>query len=417
MIDTIVFIVLIGITLLLGYVGNHIFSRTRIPDVVWLFVFGLLITHFGLVPREPFIAISNLLASIALFIILFDAGLNMDIHKFLHGFSRSFLLAILGFVFSVLSVAGVAVFMLKLDILHGLLLGSILGGTSSALVISMVSRLRIKENTKTALSLESVLTDPIVIVVSMALMALIVPASFTAVYSPVHGILSAFSIGIVVGLVTGVVWLFVLDKVRGKSFDYMLTLGLLFLLYAGVEYSGGSGAIAALFFGLVLGNGKIFSETIHLNKKYIISEYWYLRRLQTEITFFIRSFFFVFLGLVVVINQSYIIYGLAVAAILIIVRLLAVQISLSGLKMPSYEKNVIRIMAPRGLAAAILAQLAVIYAVPGADTLTSIIFIVILTTAIYSSLLVAVVSRREEKKLSKAHKKQHKTHKSGVLHE
>jgi cell volume regulation protein A len=406
MIDASVFIVLIGVTLLLGYVGNHIFSRTRIPDVVWLFLFGLLITHFGIVPREPFVAISNLLASIALFIILFDAGLNMDLHKFLHGFSRSFLLAILGFVFSVLAVAGLAVFMLKLDILSGLLLGSILGGTSSALVISMVSKLRIHENTKTSLSLESVLTDPIVIVISMAVMALIVPTSFTAVYSPVHGILSAFSIGIVIGLFTGLLWLFVLDKVRGKSFDYMLTLGLLFLLYAGVEYSGGSGAIAALFFGLVLGNGKFFSEKLKLNKQYVISEYWYLRRLQTEITFFIRSFFFVFLGLVVVINQAYILYGLAFAAVLILIRLAAVQISVSGLKIPSYDKNVIRIMAPRGLAAAILAQLAVIYAVPGADTLTSIIFIVILVTALYSSILVAAVSRKEEKKLSKARKKQ-----------
>jgi cell volume regulation protein A len=405
MIDAIVFIVLIGITLLLGYIGNHIFSKTMVPDVVWLFLFGLLITHFGLVPRDPFIAISNLLASIALFIILFDAGLNMNIQKFLSGFSRSFLLAVLGFTLSTLAVAGLAFFVLRMDLLQGLLLGSILGGTSSALVISMVSKLRMRENAKTTLSLESVLTDPIVIVVSMALMALIVPGAFTAVYSPVHGIVSAFSIGIAVGLIAGIIWLFVLDRIRGKNFDYMLTLGLLFLLYAGVEYSGGSGAIAALFFGIVLGNGKMFSEMFKLNKKYVISEYWYLRRLQNEITFFIRSFFFVFLGLVVTINQSYILYGALFAAAVILVRLAAVQISAIGLKMTPYEKNILRIMAPRGLAAAILAQLAIIYGVPGADALTSIIFVVILATAIYSSIFVAALSRREEKRDVKARRK------------
>jgi cell volume regulation protein A len=298
----------------------------------------------------------------------------------------------------VLAVTGLSVFVLKMDLLQGLLLGSILGGTSSALVINMISNLRMRESAKTTLSLESVLTDPIVIVVSMAIMALIVPGAFTAVYSPVHGILSAFSIGIAIGLITGILWLFVLDRIRGKNFDYMLTLGLLFLLYAGVEYSGGSGAIAALFFGLVLGNGKMFSDIFKLNKKYIISEYWYLRRLQTEITFFIRSFFFVFLGLVVTINQSYILYGLLFAAALILVRLAAAQISLVGLKMTPYEKNMVRIMVPRGLAAAILAQLAVIYGVPGADALTSIIFIVILVTAIYSSMLVAALSRKEDRK-------------------
>ena len=49
------------------------------------------------------------------------------------------------------------------------------------------------------------------------------------------------------------------------------------------------------------------------------------------------------------------------------------------------EKNMIRTMAPRGLAAAVLAQLAVAYGIPNASVFSDIIFIVILATVIYTT--------------------------------
>ncbi|MFH1237406.1 MAG: cation:proton antiporter [Candidatus Aenigmatarchaeota archaeon] len=410
MIEPLMFILLVGVTLLLGYIGNHIFSKTKIPDVIWLFIFGILIAYFGFVPRAPFVSMSNLMISIALFVILFDAGLNTSMYKFVHDFSRSFLLALTGFVFSMLATAAVAVLFFRFDLLTGLLLGSIVGGTSSALVISMISHLKIDENTRTTLHLESILTDPIVIVVAMTLMALIVPSSFVATYSPVHGILSAFSIGAVAGVVAGLIWLFLLDKIRGKGFDYMVTLGVLFLLYAGVQYSDGSGAIAALFFGLVLGNGRTLHKILRFGSgHYEINEY--LKKFQSEITFFIRSFFFVFLGLIVVINQSYIIYGVIIAVVLIAVRLLSTHVSMLRMEATSFDKNLIRVMAPRGLAAAIMAQLAIVYNVPGADVMTNIIFVVIFVTTIYSSVCVAILSRKsgaEEKECKEEKAKEKK---------
>ena len=52
-------LVLTGVTIFLGYVGNLIFEKTRIPDAVWLLVFGLLVGPiFNLIDTTMFLSIS-----------------------------------------------------------------------------------------------------------------------------------------------------------------------------------------------------------------------------------------------------------------------------------------------------------------------------------------------------------------------
>ncbi|HLD39481.1 MAG TPA: cation:proton antiporter, partial [archaeon] len=202
--------------------------------------------------------------------------------------------------------------------------------------------------------------------------------------SPLQSILSAFSIGAVIGLFVGLIWLFMLDKLRGRPFDYMLTLALLFLLYVFVESAGGSGAIGALAFGLVLGNGTAFSTMLKTKKHFGFSKLQ--RTFQNEVSFFIRAFFFVYLGIIVSINTTYVIYGLAVAVALILVRFVAAEISTYRMTLTHAEKNMIRTMAPRGLAAAVLAQLPAAYNIPNAAVFSDIVFIVILATVIYTTI-------------------------------
>ncbi|MBI4895198.1 MAG: cation:proton antiporter [Candidatus Aenigmarchaeota archaeon] len=395
MIDAWTLVVLIGVTVLLGYIGNHIFSKTKIPDVIWLIIFGLVIAYFNLIPRDPFIAMSAIMASIALFIILFDSGLNIDFFKLIKNVSRSVVLAVLGFVLTTTAVALFTLYFMNFSLLQGLLLGAILGGTCSTTVVGIIGGIRVKDDMKTLLSLESILTDPITIIVSMALIGLMVPIH-GLFGSPIQSIVSAFSIGIVVGLFSGILWLFVLDKIKNKPFDYMVTLGVLFLVFAAAEFTGGSGAIAALFFGIVLGNGKVFSKMLRFKKEYSVSDH--LKKIQAEITFFIRAFFFVFLGLVAIINITYLLYGLGIAAVIIIARFIAVRISIIKMDTGSFEKKIAYGMAPRGLASAVLAQLALTYQVPGSEIFASIIFIVIFTLAIYTSLWIAIFSNHASRK-------------------
>src|SRR3989338_3263590 len=380
--DSFSILALFDITIIVGYVGYLFFDKTRIPDVFWLIIFGLLIGPvFNLVDRALFVSISPFFAALALLIILFDAGINMDFYKMLRSFPRSIALAVVGIAISVTAVAAVSYYFIGLSLLYSVLLGIIVGSTSSEIAITIVKRLHMRESPKMIVTLESILTDPLVIVGAIVMLNLI--SHSAAQISPVQGVLSAFSIGAVIGLIAGLIWLFVLDKLKGRPFDYMLTLAVLFLLYVFVESASGSGAIAALAFGLVLGNGGAFSTMLRMKRRFGFSKL--LRTFQNEVSFFIRAFFFVYLGIIVSVNTTYLIYGLAICGALILARLVADQITMYKMHLTGSEKNMMRTMVPRGLAAAVLAQLPVAYGIPDAAIFSDLVFIVILGTVLYTT--------------------------------
>lgn len=253
--------------------------------------------------------------------------------------------------------------------------------------MGVMSRIHVRSKVKTILNLDSILTDPLVIIVSIALINTITLGA--AGNSPVRDILSAFSIGAVIGLIVGLVWLFALDKLRGKPFDYMITLAVLFLIFVGVELAGGSGAIASLAFGIVLGNGHSFSIMLRFRKKFAVDDV--LRHFHNEVSFFIRSFFFVFLGIIISIDQSFVLYGILIAAALIAIRVVVIQVASVGMSLTSQEKNLMRIMTPRGLAAAVVSQLPGLSGIPGGEIFSNITFVVILATVIYTAVATKVI--------------------------
>ncbi|MBI4182237.1 MAG: peptidase, partial [Candidatus Aenigmarchaeota archaeon] len=69
--DALGFLLLLGATVVVGYVGGALYTRTRIPDAVWLLLFGLIVgPGLGLVDRAAFLALAPLLSTVALLIIL-----------------------------------------------------------------------------------------------------------------------------------------------------------------------------------------------------------------------------------------------------------------------------------------------------------------------------------------------------------
>lgn len=380
---------LFAVTIFVGYVGSLIFNKTNISDVIWLLLFGIFVGPvLHLVDRALFLTIAPFLAAVALLTILFDAGLNMDFYQLVRGAPRSMLLGVLYLAFSMAGIGFVMSWFFGFSPLLGVLLGAILGGTGSAVVLAIVAKSGAGPQVRTLLSLESVFTDTLVIVVSIALINIMVA---NAAYSAYQGILGAFSIGAVIGVLLGIVWLFILERLKGKPFDYMLTLAALFIVYIVVESAAGSGAIASLFFGLMLGNGAAVCRMLKIRKRAGADPLF--RSFHTEVSFFIRSFFFVFLGLIVAINPVYIIYGLVISAVLIVVRLIVAQIGTYGMSIARHEKNLVRVMVPQGLAAAVLAQLPVSAGIKEAAIFSDIIFVVIITTILYTTIASRLVAK------------------------
>src|SRR3990170_4496115 len=144
-IDAISILTLLGFTIIIGYLGKLIFSRTKIPDVFWLLLLGLLIGPiFGFLDRAIFIEVSALLSASALLIILFDAGLHLDLYQTLKQIPRSLVLMILGVVFGIASVAFLSIFMFNFTLLQAILLGTIVSGTSAEMIIPVLNQLKVR---------------------------------------------------------------------------------------------------------------------------------------------------------------------------------------------------------------------------------------------------------------------------------
>ena len=91
-----------------------------------------------------------------------------------------------------------------------------------------------------------------------------------------------------------------------EPLSYMLTLGMVCLLYFAVEELGGSPAIAILIFGLILANmqsiagrfGPRFRDLFGIDvreEQFVLGQF--VVNITAELSFLVRTFFFVYLGL------------------------------------------------------------------------------------------------------------------------
>ena len=114
--------------------------------------------------------------------------------------------------------------------------------------------------------------------------------------------------------------MFFLRYIHGNKLAYVFTLGIAFIIFDGVEFFGFNGAIAVLIFSLALGN---YSALVSKLKAYskilapIKADISIVRGINTEITFIMRTLFFVFLG--VIFNTSVIKWNILLFVFIIVV--------------------------------------------------------------------------------------------------
>jgi len=424
----------IGLVMILGFIGNYIFNKTQIPSIVWLLLFGLFLgfifqfQNFQALYPTLLTQISGLIGAIAIVIILFDGGINTDIYQLFRGAPRGLLLTVSSFCLSFIATLLIIVGLEYTGVIDfgghsfiiGSVLGAIVGGTSSPIVIPLAYRLKnLQEKTKMVSSIESILTDPICIVVVFAIYYMAFIVGELNILAAAGNLVTTFSTGIVLGVVFGLIWLFIMNKVRKEQFSYILTLAIVFLVYATTvvlvgEANGGegAGAIACLMFGLVLGNGKkILKMVKYEGKGFEMDEE--TKQFHGLTSFVIRTFFFVYLGLIATFQEAtFITVGVVVLVVILLVRYFAVQISTYKGNFEKDDKQTLTVMMPRGLAAAILAISFTpkilgegIKGAPGLNLpenmqglFMDVAFVVILGTAIITTIGVSIISHYEMKK-------------------
>ena len=387
----------LGFIIVLGFLGNFLFKKTGIPDILILLILGLLLGPiFNVFDVSIFKNYSQIFAALALMILLFEGGLNLKIYKVFQESSRATVLAILSVITSMIITTLFVKFFLGWSILPGLLLGAMIGGSSSSIVVPLMRKINTGEKIETLMSLESAFTDALTVVIGITLIHLLVSPSGSTGYILTHGIASAFSIGAMFGLIIGLAWLKILKSLEGEPYKSILTLAIVFLVYSLVESLGGNGAISSLMFGLVLGNAKTISKIIR-SKEEMKTESS-MKEFHSEISFLVRTFFFVYLGMIVIIGNWYLVFlSIFLSSLLLIGRIFSVYLATIKDSNLMRNKDLMVMMLPRGLAAAVLSQLPAVYGLENASVYPEVVFTVIMTTVIMCTIGVFVISKRNKK--------------------
>ena len=371
-----------SVVIILGVLGEAFFKKTGIPDILFLMILGIIIGPvLGIIQPEAVLEIVPYFAAVALIIIMFDGGLNLHIGKVLKTAHFAIILVIVGFALSVGIVAGLAHYGLGWEWIDSILLGSIVGGSSSIIVFGLVQKIRISDDAKSMLSFESALTDIFAVIIAFVLFEAALSGEFSLDLLGVT-IGKAILVGLVLGFGVGIPWMFVISRLKNAQHSYMLTIGMVFLLFFLATSFGESGALTALVFGLMLGKKTYFSRLLKVK----FPEDTIDNSLHNQVTFLVRAFFFVFVGLLASFAQlEYVIFGI-IAAIAIYIGRIIITKSVLVRGFSNLDKRVTSVMIPRGLAAAVLATFPLSMGLPNAEAYPQIIFFVIFTSVLITTI-------------------------------
>lgn len=393
------FLVSIAAIFLIGALGEIVFQRTNIPDVIWLILAGILIgPMLGLVSREQLGVVAPYFAALTLVVVLFEGGSTLRLSELSRAAPRSTLLALLSFLFSAAVVACLTMLAAlsgwlpeTWTWLHGWLTGAILGGSSSIIIMPAMAQARVTPRVANLVNLESALTDAFCVVGTAAIIEVIMRGD-ASIAGPVTTLARSFGIGLVIGLVAGFFWLLFLRFLHSSEHAYPVTLAALLILYVLIDKLGGSAALGILTVAVILGNASSLGRTIGLVQGIELDTS--VRGFHRQMAFIIKSFFFVFIGTMLAPPWGFILLGVLLGAALFAARVPAVALSLIGSDFNKDERAIATVCLPRGMAAGVLATLPVTAGVPGTENLPVAVFACVFATIIAFAVGFPLAKRR-----------------------
>ena len=395
-------LILVSFIIIIGFLSNYQFKRTGFPGILLLILLGFL---FGpimkIVKLEDITSLTPYLADLAMIFILFDGGLVMNLKVSLRETPRAILITVIHLV---LCTVAVTFFMMGIGIepVYGALFGIMISGNSAAVLIPLIRSIKVSEETVSLITLESTLNNVFQVVSFLAIVRLITVGQLD-ILAATQDIAASFSIGGVIGFIFGFFWLHILLKLKRESFSSMLTIAIVFIAYYMTEYLGGSGALCALLFGIVLGNEKSIFQIINRDIKEMVFNQ-YMRHFESELAFLIRTFFFVYIGLSINISSTIVIgYGVILSIILLAMRAIATYFSTIRSSLES-ERNIITVAMSRGLSEAVLSVMLLNYGIPHSTLFQDIAFIVIILTNIMCTIGIYKFTHKNQNKKVKEKK-------------
>jgi Na+:H+ antiporter len=380
-----IFVLLAGIAFL-GFVLDALFDRIRITSILPLMVLGIVLVQVGVVSAHDLTVLNSFIpyvSGLTIAFILFSVGLEIRFGELARVFARA-----TAFTVGAQTVTGIVLSLVAFETFHWNILISFvfgfgLSGPSSVSVPALLKVVRLGEGLRTTLLFESVASDILQLLVPLILIGLYqtgtysVPSVTESLAWTVFGSAAA-------GIIGGLLWLWILDKLRDVTAGYTWTLTITIVLatYGLSDLIGFSPAITIFSFGLLLGNSLLLDvdrETkvswrtsalrrflYTLRKRFRLStgslDIQHIQQVHREVAFFASSFFFVYLGLLFRasdLSTLVVVVPVGLALIMLVVRFAFLPVLRSyfdtDLTVRRSERAIVTFNITRGLAAAVIA--------------------------------------------------------------
>ena len=390
------FVFSVGLIIFAAHLFTALFERTRVPDVLPLIFIGILVGPLlGLLDPEGFGYVGPLLSAIALTLMLFEGGSHLTLETLRTSLKDSVILAITTFLLTVLITAGAAYYLMGNELIPALFIGAVLGSISPAVVVPIVRMLSLSDRTKSTLVVESAITDVLSIIIALGILKTFQAGHKTIMEFIGTNLIATMAMSFLVGFCGAVIWSTILEKIRKFPNTIFTSLAFLFLLYGFSEILGYSGPISVLIFGIVLANSK--KIPLDIVKKFgtdHLTEFTSIEKtLFSEVIFLVKTFFFIFLGMSIQFgNLEVLLMGIILTGLIYIGRLILCRLIILK-KTPISEVAMISFIIPKGLAAAVLAEVPMHMGLPDEVLpifieIRAVIYMVILFSILLTSLLI-----------------------------
>jgi cell volume regulation protein A len=367
-----------GVLLAIGIAGALAAGRLRVPGLVLFLGLGMILGTDGLSlidfgTSEGDVELARTLGIIGLALILFEGGLAAGWEDIRSVVAPSVSLATAGTILTAVLTGLGAHLLLGLSLLEGLLLGSIVAGTDSAAIFSVLRQSSLRRRLARTLEAESGLNDPIAVI--------LVVGFIDWIQTPDYGVLDLVGLGLTelpIGAAVGAAVGF--GAVAGFNRVSFATQGLYpvaSIATAAVAFGladvlHGSGFLAVYLAGLALGTARIPAKRT-------------VEDFHAGVAWVAQIALFLTLGLLVFPSEldDVALDGLVLTAVLTLVaRPVATFLATRVGRYPLRESMLVSWAGLRGALPVVFATFPVIEGIPEAERFFNLVFFVVLISAL-----------------------------------
>lgn len=378
-----------------GLTAQVLAHRWRIPAIVLLLLFGVLLgpAVTGLVQPGQLGQGLTILVKLAVAVILFEGSLNLRLSALRDSLREVRNLVTIGVAVTWVLTALVARFVAGLSWSLAILFGALLTVTGPTVVQPLLKRVDVPRRVKTILEGEAILIDPIGAILAVAVLDVILGLSANSFTGPGAALWAYFG-RLVIGLVVGVGMALILSRVMKvqhlipAELSNLVVLAAVWLAFGIAEgLESEAGIMASVAMGLALQRGNVPGER-------------QLRHFKETLTTLSISVLFILLAANLRV-ETMLAEGLngvfTVLLIMLVVRPISVVISTWRTSLTWREKGLIAWIGPRGIVAASVASLFGITLAQagfaGGERLPALTFLAIIMTVTIQGLTASRVAR------------------------